>query len=84
MSTTLTIRNLDESVKHLLRIQAARHGRSMEAEARDILAGAFKPVAVSPPQVAAKKHPKSTCTAVRGMWAGRMSTDEVMALTRGE
>lgn len=34
---TLTIRNLDERTKEQLRIQAARHGRSMEEEARTIL-----------------------------------------------
>jgi plasmid stability protein len=34
---TLTIRNLDEGTKAELRIQAARHGRSMEEEARAIL-----------------------------------------------
>lgn len=34
---TLTVRNLDEAVKKRLRIQAALHGKSMEAEARDIL-----------------------------------------------
>lgn len=34
---TLTIRDLDESVKSRLRVRAAHHGRSMEAEARDIL-----------------------------------------------
>jgi antitoxin FitA len=32
-----TIRNLDEALKSRLRIQAARNGRSMEDEARDIL-----------------------------------------------
>lgn len=34
---TLTIRNLDEGVKRELRLRAARHSRSMEAEAREIL-----------------------------------------------
>lgn len=34
---TITIRNLDEHTKAQLRIQAARHGRSMEEEARTIL-----------------------------------------------
>ena len=34
---SITIRNLDESLKSRLRIQAAVHGRSMEDEARDIL-----------------------------------------------
>lgn len=33
----LSIRNLDESVKQRLQSRAARHGRSMEAEARAIL-----------------------------------------------
>ena len=37
MSTTLTIRNLDETVKQKLRMQAARNQRSMEAEARELL-----------------------------------------------
>lgn len=34
---TLTIRNLDELTKSRLRLQAARHGCSMEEEARTIL-----------------------------------------------
>ena len=34
---SITIRNLDDSLKSRLRIQAAVHGRSMEDEARDIL-----------------------------------------------
>ena len=34
---TLTIRNVDATVKEQLRIRAARHGRSMEAELRTIL-----------------------------------------------
>jgi plasmid stability protein len=33
----LTIRNLDEATKARLRIRAAHNGRSMEAEAREIL-----------------------------------------------
>lgn len=33
----ITVRNLDDKVKHRLRVRAARHGRSMEAEARAIL-----------------------------------------------
>jgi antitoxin FitA len=33
----LTIRNFDDELKSLLRQQAARHGCSMEQEARDIL-----------------------------------------------
>ena len=34
---SITIRRLDESVKARLRVRAARHGRSMEEEAREIL-----------------------------------------------
>jgi plasmid stability protein len=40
---TLTIRGLDEETKTRLRVRAARHGRSMEAEARAILAEALPP-----------------------------------------
>lgn len=34
---SMTIRNLDDSLKTRLRIRAAAHGRSMEDEARNIL-----------------------------------------------
>ena len=34
---SITIRNLDDKLKHHLRIRAAQHGRSMEEEARVIL-----------------------------------------------
>ncbi len=34
---TITIRNLDESVKRKLQVRAALNGRSMEAEAREVL-----------------------------------------------
>jgi antitoxin FitA len=34
---SLTIRNLDESLKAKLRLQSAQHGCSMEAEVRNIL-----------------------------------------------
>ena len=39
---SITIRNLDDKVKTRLRIRAAGHGRSMEEEARLILAGAVE------------------------------------------
>ncbi len=35
---SITIRNIDSALKEQLRVQAAQHGRSMEAEARTILA----------------------------------------------
>lgn len=43
MSTTLTIRNLDDALKARLRLQAAQHGHSMEQEVRDILGRALPP-----------------------------------------
>ncbi|MGH8211399.1 MAG: FitA-like ribbon-helix-helix domain-containing protein [Steroidobacteraceae bacterium] len=38
---SLTIRDIDDSLKARLRVQAAMHGRSMEDEARDILRAAL-------------------------------------------
>jgi plasmid stability protein len=38
---TMTIRNIDDQLKARLRVRAARHGRSMEDEARDILRAAL-------------------------------------------
>ena len=38
---SITIRNLEETLKARLRSQAAVHGRSMEDEARDILRSAL-------------------------------------------
>ncbi|WP_136515953.1 FitA-like ribbon-helix-helix domain-containing protein [Geomonas edaphica] len=39
---SLTIRMLDENLKSQLRLRAARNGRSMEAEARAILAESLR------------------------------------------
>jgi plasmid stability protein len=39
--TTLTIRNVDPELREQLRVRAARHGRSMEAELRQILKDAL-------------------------------------------
>lgn len=38
---TLTVRGLDDETKARLRVSAARHGRSMEAEVRSILEDAL-------------------------------------------
>lgn len=37
----MTIRNIDDGIKMRLRVRAARHGRSMEDEVRDILRSAL-------------------------------------------
>lgn len=39
----LTVRNVPDEVHRALRVRAARHGRSTEAEVREILAAAVKP-----------------------------------------
>jgi plasmid stability protein len=40
--SSITIRNLDPAIKERLRVRAAEHGHSMEAEARRILQSALK------------------------------------------
>lgn len=40
---TLTVRNLPDDVHRALRVRAAEHGRSTEAEVRAILADVVKP-----------------------------------------
>ena len=39
----LTVRNVPDEVHRALRLRAAQHGRSMEAEVREILESAVKP-----------------------------------------
>ena len=39
----LTVRNITDEVHRALRVRAARHGHSMEAEVREILASAVSP-----------------------------------------
>jgi antitoxin FitA len=39
----LTVRNLPDEVHRALRVRAAQHGHSTEAEVREILASAVKP-----------------------------------------
>ncbi|MFI4973503.1 MAG: plasmid stabilization protein [Caulobacterales bacterium] len=45
---SITIRNLEETLKSKLRLRAARHGRSMEEEARHILRDALSRRAAAP------------------------------------
>lgn len=40
---SITVRNIPEEVHRALRVRAAQHGRSTEAEVREILAAAAKP-----------------------------------------
>jgi antitoxin FitA len=48
---TLTVRNLDDDLVRRLRIQAAEHGRSAEAEHREILRAAL-----TDPNLATARH----------------------------
>jgi plasmid stability protein len=43
MMAVLTVRNLPDDVHRALRVRAAQHGRSTEAEVREILASVVKP-----------------------------------------
>lgn len=52
---TLNIRNLPEETLRALRVAAARHGRSMEAEVRALIAREYAPApAATPAQVQAR------------------------------
>ena len=84
---TLTIRNLDEDVKRRLRLRGAENGRSMEAEARAILAQsilASGPVARSRRPEASLRRAAGPFAHLVGRWKGRIATDALMRLTRGE
>jgi plasmid stability protein len=48
---SITIRNLEDGLKHKLRMRAARHGRSMEDEARQILRAALAGKSGAPPNL---------------------------------
>ncbi len=85
MSTTLTIRNLPQPVKQKLRMHAAIHGRSMEAEARDILTRFVDGEKILPPRT--PEEMRERLLAVTGIWKDRAegkSTDEIMKELRGD
>jgi plasmid stability protein len=50
---SITIRNLDDRLKARLRMRAARHGRSMEDEAREIMRRALAEADRAPRNLAA-------------------------------
>jgi antitoxin FitA len=52
---SITIRNLEESLKKKLRIRAAEHGHSMEEEARQILRTALAEKASKPANLKVSK-----------------------------
>ena len=62
---SLTVRQLDDTLKRLLRLRAARHGRSMEDEIRVILKAAANEAAhqvpddISPPTKTARQKTRT-------------------------
>ena len=86
MSTTFTLRNLEEPVMQKLRMLAASHQRSVEDQAREILTLAVTPA--QPVKTAVLLTPqaaKSACDSFRGSWKHHnTSTDELMQILRGE
>lgn len=84
---TLTIRNLDPVVKQKLRLQAASHQSSMEAEARAILSASLTdstPISTDANFIA-KKRERINCLV--GTWKQRYagkSTDEIVEELRGD
>jgi phosphopantothenoylcysteine decarboxylase/phosphopantothenate--cysteine ligase len=66
---SLTVRQLDERIKKLLRLRAARHGRSVEDEVRTILRAAGEEAGVealeqfTPPAQLQRRHPAAPTTA---------------------
>lgn len=49
---SITIRNLDKNIKSQLKIRAAKHGRSMEEEVRNILKSALAQGEMEPESLA--------------------------------
>lgn len=66
---TLTVRNLDEDLVRRLRVRAAEHGRSAEAEHREILRVSL----VGDEQHAAREQAASRLAEFRRRTAGRGS-----------
>lgn len=91
MDNAITIHDLEEPVWQKLRVRAAKNGRSVEAEARDILTNSLldlttdadRPVAPVTRADATSSN-KGKFDHVIGIWKGGMTTDEVMHQLRGE
>jgi plasmid stability protein len=78
---TLTVRNLDDAVVRRLRIRAAEHGRSAEAEHREILRTVLTDAEPTPTrqQVAERLADFRRCTAGRGAPASAALLEETRA-----
>lgn len=84
---SITIDDLDEPVTQKLRQRASSHGRSLAAEAREILTQAVAETDAAAPEIQPPRTPeemRERLLAVTGIWAGRGTTDELMRELRGE
>jgi plasmid stability protein len=79
---TLTVRNLNEDVVRRLRIRAAEHGRSAEAEHRDIL----QAVLLGHEKTPTRQQAADRLAEFRGRTAGRSSpaAAELLEQSRAE
>jgi plasmid stability protein len=79
---TLTVRNLDDTVVRRLRIRAAEHGRSAEAEHREILRAAL----IGGEQPPSRQQAADRLAEFRQRIAGRGSPTaaELLAASRSE
>lgn len=83
---TLTIRNLPDSVRDALRVRAAKNGRSMEAEARAMIADGLAdgaPRSVSPEVLERVRKAQALVLEALGSGASSMA-DELAADRRAE
>ncbi len=70
MSDDLLVRNLGADVKQRLRVRAAAHGRSLVAEAREILTAALDQTDEQRPQAPADQAEEGFGTRVARLFAG--------------
>ena len=73
----ILVRNLDDHVKDRLRARAQRNGNSLEQEVRDILTSATREYPPVPLGATIATH-------LCGRGDAALTTNEIMALTRGE
>lgn len=87
---SITIDDLDEPVTQKLRQRASSHGRSLAAEAREILMQAVAGTDIAAPTIQPPRTPeemRERLLAVRGIWkdrTGGKTTDEIMRELRGD
>ena len=87
---SITIDDLDEPVTQKLRLWASIHGRSLAAEAREILTQAVAAADIPAPTIPPPTTPeemRERLRAVTGIWKDRAegkTTDELMKELRGD